>query len=343
MQCNLCGNGRFETISHHDRRGRLLETVLCPECGLISHAHIPDDGELAEYYGREYRVDYHGEVTPSDHRVYRAWRNGGRILRQLRPYLAGSGRVLEVGAGIGCTVKQFELAGYEARGIEPNRGFLAYSREILKSRVEMGEWSDLPPEPDCDVLLLIHVIEHLRDPAQALSHLRTMLEKNGLLYVECPNFAAPHAAPGMQFHYAHIFNFSPPQLKAMAEKCGFELVRQFGSRSNPNLQMLFRRAERPKVTIDPAGVSQVRRALSYNWWTYSLRPGYLAGRVRKLCTYAWDRMAGGWKVRAIVERCASSARPVPSVAAPLPGDGTSGPAESVTPLMSGAGVADAKT
>ncbi len=303
MACPLCGCDELETVSRKDRRGSDLDTILCTRCGIVAHARIPEDAELRQYYERDYRLDYHGELTPSPHRVLRAWNNGQRIVQQLQPHLPAVGDVFEIGAGIGCTVKAFERAGYRARGIEPNRGFLAYSREQLGTQVEVGEWTDLAPVPAFDIVLLIHVIEHLRDPLRALSHLHRLLRVGGHFYVECPNFAAPHAAPGNQFHYAHLFNFTPSTLQMVAEACGFDLVRRFGSESDPNLQMLFRKGTPRELTVDPAAVGQARRALSYHWFSYHLRPGYLVERVRKLSQYAWERLTASRRVRQLVAEC----------------------------------------
>jgi hypothetical protein len=90
---------------------------------LISHETLPSDAELDAYYARQYRSDYHGEFHPSPHRVLRAWSVGRSILQRLRPFLREGDRVLEIGAGIGCTVKAFDVAGFDAEGIEPHLGF----------------------------------------------------------------------------------------------------------------------------------------------------------------------------------------------------------------------------
>ena len=306
MACNLCGDNNFETVSTRSRRGEPLKTALCRTCGLIAHAKIPDEAELERYYAEDYRLDYHGELTPSPHRVLRAWRNGRRILEQVRSHLPDSAKVFEIGAGIGCTVKQFELAGFDARGIEPNKGFHKYSREQLRTRVEIGDWAALQATPAFDAILLIHVIEHLRDPFAALGHIRQLLPDGGLFYVECPNFAAPHAAPGNQFHYAHIFNFTPTTLAMLAARSGFELVQRFGSGSDANLQMLFRKSEPRPLTIDPHGLREARAALAFNWLSYHFRPSYLIERVRKLSGYAWDRIVARRRVREILDQCRQS-------------------------------------
>ena len=82
-------------------------------------------------------------------------------MRQLLPYVPAGSRIFEIGAGIGCTVKSFELAGFDSSGIEPGRGFEQFGRDVLRARLECKQLEDLPPTPSHDFILLVHVIEHL--------------------------------------------------------------------------------------------------------------------------------------------------------------------------------------
>ena len=96
-QCDLCNGTRFELISKRDRRGKPLDTGMCCDCGLVAHWNIPTDDELNAFYATRYRREYHGETTPSARRVMRAWRNGLRIYRLLKPWLNPEDEVFEIG------------------------------------------------------------------------------------------------------------------------------------------------------------------------------------------------------------------------------------------------------
>lgn len=289
MHCDLCGGHDFQVISNKDRHGRPLTTVICLACGLVSHMPVPGQEEIADYYARHYRRDYHGETTPSPRRIMRAWKNGERIHAQLAPHLKPGMSVFEIGAGIGCTVKVFEQSGFQASGIEPNEDFNRFTRERLKAKVANTNLFDLPQQAKHDMVLLIHVIEHFTSPTKALLHIRSLLNDDGLLYVECPNLAAPFATFGRLFHYAHIYNFTPATLAALAAKCGFEVVHPFGDENDPDIHMLFRRAEPVKPTPDPARADEIKRAIHrYNWITYNFRSHYLSSRIKKIYSYAQE-------------------------------------------------------
>ena len=302
--CDLCGRHDVEPVSNRDRRGNPLATVVCRHCGLVSHETIPTDDELDQYYRQDYRQDYHGELTPGAHRVIRAWQNGGRLVNRLRPFIDPSSDVFEVGAGIGCTVKQFELAGMNASGIEPNAGFQSYSRNRLQSRVHAGRLTDATERGAYDLVLLIHVIEHFNSPRTALEHIHGMLRPNGLLYVECPNLFAPHAAPGKQFHYAHIHNFTPWTLAMLAESCGFVVRRRLSGRYDRDLGFVLERADRPTLRVER--ISYIRSVEAINrhtQLTYHLRPAYAKHRITQFVRHAAQHVAPRLRVRRIEAQC----------------------------------------
>jgi SAM-dependent methyltransferase len=302
--CDLCSHTRFEAISHRDRKGRLLETVACLRCGLVSHAHIPTDADLAAFYAHEYRREYHGEYTPSAHRVVREWQRGARLVDRLAGDLRPQSRVLEVGAGIGCNVKQFALAGFQASGIEPGEGFCRFSVDRLYASVTRGFLDDLPPGHDQDCVLLVHVLEHLASPTLALKQIRNLLTSHGRLYVEVPNLAGPHAAPGRQFHYAHIYNFTPATMRMLAGKTGYVVERVYTEPGQRNISMLWRVSSTACLHIEPASYAQTTAALGrYNTLTYHARPQYLWERAANLSAKLRHRWQAQAKLEAILAQC----------------------------------------
>jgi 2-polyprenyl-3-methyl-5-hydroxy-6-metoxy-1,4-benzoquinol methylase len=298
--CDLCNQTEFETISNIDRRGDALETAVCTTCGLVSHAQMPTEQELRDYYANEYRQDYHGEYHPSTQRVVREWEKGRRILKLLTPYLREGDEVFEIGAGIGCTVKNFELAGYESNGCEPGEGFANYSSSELKTTVVPGELKDLPRTSTHDFVLLVHVLEHLSSPTSTLRHIWQMLRPGGRLYVEVPNYTAPHAAPGKAFHFAHTYNFNPATLRMIGQSCGFEVTQLTHDRQK-NLGMVMHRVENEDTTIDPRGYkTSIHTARKNTWFSYHCRLGYLTDRFHRLYDRTVCRIGSDSKLKKIM-------------------------------------------
>jgi 2-polyprenyl-3-methyl-5-hydroxy-6-metoxy-1,4-benzoquinol methylase len=303
--CNLCQGTSFQQISDTDRHGQPLATVACEQCGLVRHAVLPTEADLTAFYSTEYRKAYNKERTPGARRIMRAWNNGERICRQISSHLRPGGRVLEVGAGIGCTVKVFENAGFQAEGIDPGGEFLQFAIKKLNARVQVQTLDDLKGQNIFDTILLVHVIEHLRTPLEALRKIGNLLKPGGMFYVECPNLQAPFARRSQLFHFAHIHNFVPSTLQMMAEAAGFELVQRFSDERDSNLQMLFRNTRQSRHKIDAGNyqrtITELRRS---DLIPYFSRPRYMLDRIRKVTGYAKEHL----QARAFVERLIADCR-----------------------------------
>jgi SAM-dependent methyltransferase len=302
--CDLCGGHDFELVAECDRRGKPLSTGVCKQCGLVVHMHLPSEAELKEFYATEYRQQYNGESTPSSRRLVRAWNNGLRIYRQLQPYVRRGEHVFEMGAGLGATVKVFQQRGCQATGVEPFDGFRQFGCNQLEASLRAGDLSRLPQMPPQDLVLLVHVIEHLASPTHALERLHSLLKPRGRLYVECPNLAAPFARRSQLFHFAHLHNFTPDTLAMLAEKCGFEVECQFSGPRDGNLQMLLRKTDSGKFRLRPDSFASTIKALSrYNTLSYHARFSYLWPRFQKLLGYANEQLFAWRDARRIIARC----------------------------------------
>ncbi|MHB8973826.1 MAG: methyltransferase domain-containing protein [Pirellulaceae bacterium] len=304
LPCDLCGHQEFELVAKRDRHGQPLPTVVCCHCGLLTHAQVPSEDELNDYYQHQYRFEYHGQYAPAPHRVIREWNRAERLTRLLTPWLCAQDRIVEVGCGMGCTVKNLELAGFQATGLEPGDGFRRFAREQLHACVEPGVLAGMRRQACCDVLLLVHVLEHLRSPSEALRHLRANLTDRGRLYVEVPNAGAPHAAPHRMFHRAHIYNFTRYTLAMLAEKCGFRVAEWLSEEGAKNLKLLLACRSETNWQVTPASYPHTLRALGdFNRVTYCLRWCYMRQRLHTLVTQPCDRILSRYRLQRILRIC----------------------------------------
>lgn len=308
--CELCGGSAFQIVGRRERRGEPLVSVVCVTCGLISHETLPTDAELTAYYSEQYRRDYHGEFTPSPHRVLRAWRTGQILRKRLLPFLHEQDTVLEIGAGIGCTVKSLELAGYEAEGIEPHHGFQAFAEKRLRARVRRCTLAEMPTDAKFDFILLVHVIEHFNHPRRDLERIAGLLKPGGRLYVECPNAEAPHAAPGRMFHFAHVYNFTNPTLAMLAQVSGLARRAVLFPPEHPLIGQVFALSAAAKTAIDPESYHRSVAALTrYNTLTYHLRPRYLVERVQRFASQTAERVFAQQRLMRLLSRIEATSPP----------------------------------
>jgi SAM-dependent methyltransferase len=167
------------------------------------------------------------------------------------------------------------LLGYETRGIEPSPWYACFARDQLRAPVDNGTLDALAEEEEYDIVLLIHVLEHLRSPSETLDRIHGWLRPGGRLVIDVPNLATPHASHPRLFHFSHIFNFTPVTLEGLARRCGFRLIQRLTGAEDPNLRIVLGKAGERSSTIPANGYAVTMDALRrshparyYARWTY---------------------------------------------------------------------------
>jgi SAM-dependent methyltransferase len=263
----------------------------------VSHATIPSQPELDEFYREHYRRELHGRPHPSAYQVLRDWRRARAILGPILPFLQPGDRILDVGAGTGCIVRQLELLGYETRGIEPSPWYARFARDQLRAPVDNGTLDALPEAAEYDVVLLIHVLEHLRSPSETLHRIHTWLRPGGRLVIDVPNLATPHASRPRLFHFSHIFNFTHVTLEGLARRCGFRLIQRLTGADDPNLRFVLVKAGDRSSTIPADGYAVTMDALRRSHPArYYARWTYYRERVVGVIGRTKDRLAAAYRL-----------------------------------------------
>ena len=220
--CRLCGTKDRQVVGDRARGGVALATAICRGCGLVSHAELPDEVAVAAFYATRYRLEYKGGFRPKRKHALRALRGAMARARRLAPLLPARARVLDIGASSGEFTFAMAEAGFAASGLEPNWGYGDFARREYGVTIQPGGW-DSPefPRERLHLVTLNHVLEHLTDPWAALRRLHDALEPDGLLFIEVPNLAGLRKQISNSFHQAHIWNFTPQTLLALAWQAGF--------------------------------------------------------------------------------------------------------------------------
>ena len=138
-----------------------------------------------EYYTSHARgsTDYFDEI---EHRRYR-WHYH---LRDLFDELQGSsGRLLEIGSGIGVDSIQLARCGFEVTAVDLTEAAIAVGREFSEARGEridfrVGNAEDLEFEDDAfDAVYSFGVLHHTPQIQRAIDELRRVLKPGGTAYV----------------------------------------------------------------------------------------------------------------------------------------------------------------
>jgi 2-polyprenyl-3-methyl-5-hydroxy-6-metoxy-1,4-benzoquinol methylase len=226
--CPHCGSAVRPRLTARDRNRRLSAERFryweCEACGLIFVSPVP------EGIGRFYPADYYTLPISRDELV--------RVSRPHEEYkvdhirsLAPTGRLIEVGPGIGGFAALAQDAGYAVEAIEMDARASEYLRSVVG--VTVYETDDpaaaLRREGPFDVVAMWHVIEHLPDPFDALRAIAEALCPGGVAVIAAPNPSA------LQFRLfgsrwthldapRHLFLIPIATLLQAAEELGLEVV-----------------------------------------------------------------------------------------------------------------------
>jgi 2-polyprenyl-3-methyl-5-hydroxy-6-metoxy-1,4-benzoquinol methylase len=222
-----CGAVDDQVLSRIDRYGIPLTTVMCRSCGLARSDPYYTDETLADFYQNEYRQIYGGKVRSKDWFFEKQRKSGLVIHGFLQAYLPNQGVVYEIGAGAGGILKAFSEQGYTVRGCDLGGEYIEYgaSRGI---DLYAGDWQVLAGFPKADVVILNHVLEHLKNPVDFLRNVRSLLKPEGILFIGVPGFIYYPVRYRLQLLYylqnAHACHFCLQTLTETAGRAGFSLL-----------------------------------------------------------------------------------------------------------------------
>lgn len=254
--CNLCGCAQAVTVAETDRRLKTLTSVACTQCGLIRTDPMPTPDELAEYYAGAYRADYQLAFAGGPPRVHlnRSAREATARTDLLGAKLVPGARVLDFGSGSGEFLAAARAKGCEVIGVEPGRDYAAYARE--HHGVEVLDEAEEPnrfPAGHFDVISTHHVLEHLRNPAEAMERLAGWLKPDGVLYAAVPNMATKGKPPHERFHFAHVHGYVRETFDLLARRAGLVPHTDY---AREDTTVVYRKTDAPMPALANPGLAE---------------------------------------------------------------------------------------
>jgi 2-polyprenyl-3-methyl-5-hydroxy-6-metoxy-1,4-benzoquinol methylase len=174
-RCSLCGARLVPRW-----RGDVAFNVYdCRACGVGLTWPRPAEANGEELFADD---DEHYERQFTQNREL--WRRFAQALLEHIPPSLRMGRLLDVGSGVGLLVELAAEQGATACGLDraPAAGRVARRHGV---DVRTGELRDLP-ERNFDVVVMMHVLEHVYDPVDFVKEAAGRLRTGGLLLVNVP-------------------------------------------------------------------------------------------------------------------------------------------------------------
>jgi SAM-dependent methyltransferase len=230
--CEVC-KSKHATLLYSQRfvpmsEGSLLEgynVVACDNCGFCYADHLPGQDAFDRYYRDMSKYEQPiAEVKPSEYDAAR-FRVTVQKIKAFMP--DNQARIVEIGCATGLLLSQLKQAGYTGvAGLDPSPACSRVANEQFKVPVQCGTLSDdLIPASSVDLLILIGVMEHIRDLETAMKMMVTMLAPGGRMFITVPDasrYSTGVDAPFQEFSVEHIHYFGPVSLANLMDSYGFD-------------------------------------------------------------------------------------------------------------------------
>jgi len=263
LRCNMCGSADSTPlgIRLNQRQGfrpRALSGVAvavkrCRSCELVYADPMPVPERMEDHYDLDPADYFNADLQHIDLAA-------DPVVMRLVKFKPGM-KVLDIGAGVGGTMKAFVKQGWDAWGIEPSPSFHRAAIEragIRPDRLALAtvEQAEFAPE-SFDFISFGAVLEHLYAPSEALAQATRWLRPNGIIHAEVPSsrylitrlLALYYRGIGLNYvsnispmHAPfHLYEFSHRSFEANGRRSGYRLAEfRYWAGENPMIPRALR-------------------------------------------------------------------------------------------------------
>jgi len=201
------------------------DVVACERCG-AAFADTPiTQREYDELYAQRsrYAAGPAAHASDSDRDIGR-FRDMAAEISRIVP--DKSSRIVDVGCANGQMLAALADVGFnDLIGVDPSAACVQQAQTIRGARAYVGSLSEMPAGAGpYDVVILSHVLEHVRDVKPALEYVKRFMTSGAILYVEVPD-ASRYVdfawSPFQDFNSEHINHFSLGSIANLLRQCGF--------------------------------------------------------------------------------------------------------------------------
>lgn len=233
--CPVCNSVDIKSVlqvKDYTVSGEIFTIAECQTCTFRFTQDVPDENTIGPYYKSEDYISHTNTTTGLINRLYHSVRKRTIVRkRKLVEKNTGikTGKMLDVGSGIGSFVSEMKKQGWEATGLEPDADARKVAKDLYDLKLDdTGQFYQLPAD-HFDAITLWHVLEHVHDLSEYIQQLKTLLKEKGKLFIAVPNYMATDATIYREYWAAydvprHLYHFSPRSMQTLMEKNGLKVL-----------------------------------------------------------------------------------------------------------------------
>jgi 2-polyprenyl-3-methyl-5-hydroxy-6-metoxy-1,4-benzoquinol methylase len=256
-KCLICGNVSNKIVSNYVRDSTKHKIIQCKKCNHVQINPIPSRKENEIFYDNNQQSKNVNDLTSLQEKRKAKHNDTKRRIALLNKICKKTDKILEIGSGHGFFLEEVRKSGFNIMGIEVSKTRREISKKITKSKIINvnlmdGEHLDIGK---FDVIVLFHVFEHISEQTSFLKNLKKILNKNGKIIIEVPNYDDFQIKLNKEykkwfFQFAHIHYFTSKSLKKIFQKNGFKNIEIVGVQRYGIENMLYwKNSKKPQLKL----------------------------------------------------------------------------------------------
>lgn len=223
--CSLC---RSQNIDDNFYKIKGYYIHRCNNCNLMFLDAVENDS--SKLYSEKY---FEGDAYNDYLEELNNWHRRRHFKKQVKvigKYFNERGKLLEIGCAAGFFLKIAREAGWTVRGIEISQYMADIGRKKWGLAIHCADIDSVSfRDGEYDAVVMLDVIEHLKDPFRILLKINKALKENGLLYLSTGDFQGLNAKIFGTNYFLfmppyHLWYFSHNNLPRYLEANGYKVI-----------------------------------------------------------------------------------------------------------------------
>jgi len=220
LQQNFTRISDINLVDHYDIN-------VCKDCGFCFADKIPEQDDFDRYYkemSKYEKFDLNAKESASDVKRFKA------VVTYIEEVLENkSAKIVEIGCANGLLLSMLKDNDYDnLLGVDPSPVCVDTAIKKYKIPAVTGTLANISVEDESvDCLILVGVLEHVRDLNESLIRLHKLLKNRGKLIIGVPDaskYFEGKDAPFQEFSLEHINFFGPGSLVNLVKQNGFSVI-----------------------------------------------------------------------------------------------------------------------
>lgn len=267
-KCPSCGNTTFKklfTTSDYSNTREEFTVTECMTCGLQQTLPHPAPEMMHRYYKAETYISHKEKSANIIDFIYRKARKFTlRWKLSVIQSITNHKTLLDFGCGAGDFLNHCLSKGYKANGYEPTQ----VAANISKSKTRIQIYTELDQiKEKYSIITLWHVLEHIQFLNETIEHIKSILDKDGTIFIAVPNHKSFDAKTYGK-HWAaydvprHLWHFDRDTMKQLMTKHNLKIRRIIPMKLDPYyISLVSEQYKSPQLNA----ISRAARAIITAW------------------------------------------------------------------------------